>query len=182
MAKVSVDGTDCPVQEISPFNNNLWSHKLNGAGLRYEIGVNIRTGLMVWVNGPYEPAPWPDLRIFRDNMMGQLAPGEWILADGGYHDGAEFVITKRMGPDWLQRMSCKAMARHENVNGLTKKFGALKIPFRHDHGRHERVFKAICNVVQIIMMVENPLEGRVNYIDIEYRDELVHGIINVDDL
>ena len=36
-AKVSVDGTDCPIQETSPFDPTLWSHKLNAAGLRYKV-------------------------------------------------------------------------------------------------------------------------------------------------
>ncbi|ETV67416.1 hypothetical protein H257_16391 [Aphanomyces astaci] len=36
---VSLDGTDCPVQEPFPFDPSWWSHKLNRAGIRYEVAL-----------------------------------------------------------------------------------------------------------------------------------------------
>jgi hypothetical protein len=157
LAKVSIDGTDGAIQEVYPFDPELYSYKLNAAGLRYEIGICIATGLIVWVNGPYKPAKWPDLKIFRDAMIHALDIGEWIVADGGYNDGFQFVIPKRCGPLELQLMTARAGARHETVNARIKIFGVLHEPFRHGLNRHGSVFNAIANVVQISLMVESPL-------------------------
>jgi hypothetical protein len=97
-AAVTVDCTDFKVQETYPFELELWSFKYNGPGLRYEIGVCIDTGLIVWLNGPYLPWSMNDLSIFRHRMMWALADGEWIVADQGYRDGYQFVIPKQSGP------------------------------------------------------------------------------------
>ena len=51
VAYASVDGTDCRIREPSPFNPKWYSHKFHGPGLRYEIGICIRTGHLVWVHG-----------------------------------------------------------------------------------------------------------------------------------
>ena len=50
---VSLNGTDCPIQEPSYFDKAWWSHKFNGPVVRYEIAVSIQTGWIVWVNSPY---------------------------------------------------------------------------------------------------------------------------------
>jgi hypothetical protein len=63
MAKISVDGTDCPICEQSPFSPKWWSFKMNGPAVRYEVGISIQKPLIVWVNGPYQPAPNPDGKI-----------------------------------------------------------------------------------------------------------------------
>jgi hypothetical protein len=62
---VSVDGTDCPTQEPTPFSPVNYSYKFNGPGLRYEVALCILTGDIVWVNGPFEPGKYSDLAIFR---------------------------------------------------------------------------------------------------------------------
>jgi len=50
---VSVDGTDSRISEPSPFSATWYSHKFHGAGLRYEVGLSISTGQIVWVNGAF---------------------------------------------------------------------------------------------------------------------------------
>ena len=90
---VTVDGTDCRINEPSPFSRSWFSHKFKGPGLRYEIGLCIQTGWIVWVNGPYPPGEWPDLRIARDRLVHLLEPGELYLADSGYSDGGEYSET-----------------------------------------------------------------------------------------
>lgn len=62
---VSLDGTDCPIQEQSPFNKKWYSHKLNWAGIRYEVVLCIRTGRIVWVAGGVPCGEWPDLKLAR---------------------------------------------------------------------------------------------------------------------
>ena len=63
---MSIDGTNFRIYEPSPFSPKWFSHKFHGPGLRYEVGIAIRTGWIVWINGPYPPGDWPDVRIARD--------------------------------------------------------------------------------------------------------------------
>ena len=166
-AKITVDGTDCSIEEQSPFDPDLWSHKINAAGLRYEIGIALQSGLVCWVNGPYKPGPWPDLRIFRHRLMSALANGEFIVADRGYKDGEEFVFSKDTGPDWLKEMIGRATARHETLNGKLKVFNVLSTRFRHGIERHESVFNALINIIQLVLIHESPLFD-VHYDDRDY--------------
>ena len=61
---VSVDGTDCMIQKPSPFSSKWWSHKFNGHGVRYEVGLGIQNGDIVWVNGTFTCGECPDIKIF----------------------------------------------------------------------------------------------------------------------
>ncbi|KAL3791579.1 hypothetical protein ACHAW5_000882 [Stephanodiscus triporus] len=49
-ALVTLDGTDMPVE--MKFAKEFMSHKFMGNGLKYEVGVCIATGHIVWVHGP----------------------------------------------------------------------------------------------------------------------------------
>jgi hypothetical protein len=83
--KVTVDGTNCQIQEPWPFkevNEKWWySHEFKGPGLRYEVAICIQTGDMVWINGPFMCGNPPDLKIFPWNLKHRLAPGEMVEAD-----------------------------------------------------------------------------------------------------
>jgi hypothetical protein len=55
-----VDGTDCPLWEPPktdnsslPFDKKWYSHKLHGAGSWYKIAPCIKTGDIIYVNGPF---------------------------------------------------------------------------------------------------------------------------------
>jgi len=61
---MSVDCTDFLVHETAPFCPDFFSYKLKHAALRYEIGVSIQRGDIVWINGPFLPRDWPDITIF----------------------------------------------------------------------------------------------------------------------
>ena len=62
----------------------FYSFKFKKSGLRYEICLCIKTGEIVWINGPYECGMWNDLQIFRNSLMSHLEPGERVEADDGY--------------------------------------------------------------------------------------------------
>ena len=161
---VTVDGTDFKINEPTPFSSKWFSHKFNHAGLRYEIGICIKTGWIVWINGPYPPGHWPDLAISRDGLNQALEPWEKFLADGGYADdyGYSFTPTGRNNRD--QYMKAVARARHETVNGVFKKFDALKHEWRHHRTKHGIVFNAIANIVQAEIQLE-PTTFQVKYKD-----------------
>ena len=61
---VTVDGTDFWICEPKPFIKDFYSHKFARAGLCYEVGVCIQTGLIVWIIGPFAVGKCNDITIF----------------------------------------------------------------------------------------------------------------------
>jgi hypothetical protein len=157
ISKVTVDGTDCPIQEPSPFSPGWYSHKFKGPGVRYEVAVCIQTGWIVWVNGPYPCGNWPDLKIARHWLIHELAPGEKFVADGGYRDGGVFADTPTGLNTPHQRQNGLARARHETVNSRFKIFNVLSKPYRHELTTHGQCFMAIANLTQIGIQKGAPL-------------------------
>jgi len=60
----SADGTDFRIYEPKPFNAKLYSHTFKCPGLRYEVGIRIRFGQIVWVHEPFPCGQYPDVTIF----------------------------------------------------------------------------------------------------------------------
>jgi len=165
LAKTSIDCVDCRRQEPQPFDPRNFSYKVNGPGFRYEIGLGIQSGDIVWVNGPYRPGEYTDDLIAR--MMGLwqvLDRFEKFLADGIYSGWRAITPNGRNNQD--QYMKAVARARHETVNSRFKRFAALRVEFRHGDNRHGSVFHAIATICQIEFEIESPL------FDVEYDDLL----------
>eukprot|EP00977_Amphora_coffeiformis_P003568 scaffold697_cov104-Amphora_coffeaeformis.AAC.2 len=116
LCKISVDGTNFQIQEPTPFNRKWFSEKYNGPALRYEIGICIQTGWIVWVNGPFPGGSWPDQRIAKEFLFHNLQNGEEVLADRGY--SGHFV--HKPGQHWqipgMERQKATVRARHEVIN------------------------------------------------------------------
>ncbi len=137
------------IMEPSEFNPKWWSHKFNGPGLRYEIGICIRTGHIVWAHGGLPCGEWPDLRLARNAIIEALLPGERIVADRGYNDANYFEIDGIIS----DRKKKKLLARHETVNRRIKQFRCMSSKFRHALDLHPRFFHAVVNLTQL--MIEN---------------------------
>lgn len=147
--KVSLDGVDFRIREPIPFNKKWFSHKFKAAGIRYEIGISIETGEIVWASGGLPCGEWPDLKIARQLYV-HYAKNELTLADKGYRGSVYFkqptnIIEKRI------------LARHETLNGRLKNFLILSSKYRHPLKKHPRVFHAIVNIVQVCLTNEEPL-------------------------
>ena len=78
---VSVDGTDFRIEETG---KQWYSHKFKKAGVRYEVGLAIKTGDIVWLEGPLPCGNWPDIKIFWAAMVHYLDKDERVEADDGY--------------------------------------------------------------------------------------------------
>ena len=127
---LTVDCTDCPVFEPLPFNPEMFSHKFNGPGLKYEVAVCIRTGHIVWINGPF-PASVADPTIFRDGLSNEIGENEVVEADAVY-SGPLNAMTPRQGISReARKQKSVARGRHEVVNGRLKQFSVLTTHFRH---------------------------------------------------
>ena len=53
------------MQQNSDFAKYFNSHKYkSGSALRYEVATNIQTGDIVWINGPFLPGIYNDIKNF----------------------------------------------------------------------------------------------------------------------
>lgn len=138
---VSLDGTDFPIREQTPFNKKWFSHKFKGPGIRYELGLSIVEADIVWASGGFPAGERNDLAIAKDLYI-SYARKEVTLADKGY----------RLKPYFKQPSNAlekKILARHEALNGRLKEFSILGNRFRNSIKKHPSVFHAVVNVVQV---------------------------------
>lgn len=83
---MSVDGTDIPIYEPSPFTPSWFSFKLNGPGLIYEVGLSIFKNKILWINGPFCPGNHNELQIFQRDLRFYLNDSETVCAYRIYRD------------------------------------------------------------------------------------------------
>jgi hypothetical protein len=152
---ISVDGIDCRIPQQGPAipGNPFSSFKFKGkCGLRYEIGVDILAGNIVWIEGPYAAGKYPDVEIFRRGLAQWLDEFERVEADEGYIGEAPLKV-KCPGcpsnPTNHQSLQKRVQGRHESLNGRFKNWEILKSMYRHDIMEHGNVFRAIAAVTQI---------------------------------
>ena len=161
---MTIDGTDCRIETPWIKWNGWSSHKFNKkAALRYEVGVGIQSGDIVWVAGPFPAGRYSDITIFRMFLKPLLLDGERVEADCGY-DGDPKTCTPENMLRSKRRASRAAFARnrHETANGRIKIFNALGSVFRHDKEKHGFVFRAAAVIAQISIEMGDSLFS-VNY-------------------
>jgi len=140
---VSIYGTDFRISEPLPFNKKWFSHKFRGAGLRYEVGLCIESGLRAWCYGTFPVGSWPDLKIFEHGLLHIMEEGEKVITDKGYRH--ELCLTSA---DDAQ-LFISIRAHHETVTERIKQFNVLLHRFRHGLSQHADCFFAVANVVQL---------------------------------
>ena len=163
---MTVDGTDYSIYEQSmmpgkppprskkgrrlPWNPKWYSHKYEGPGVRYETGVCIQTGDVVWTRGPFPCGKWPDAKIFQTKLQHMLEDGEMVEADSTYKAMPYHV---RMPHEWITGADCiaklQALARHETIHRRLKTFNILGNRFRHDLTLHKIVHQACTALIQL---------------------------------
>ena len=146
---ISVDCTDCPIKEPHPFNEGFFSHKIRAAAYRYEVGISIKQGDIVWVSGPW-PAGIPDETIFKSRISKLMGENELAECDSGYR-GLEKATTPRVASFSADRkQKSQVRGRHENFNGKFKNFQCLYGKYRN-HGPtiHCKLFTCITILTQI---------------------------------
>lgn len=128
--------------ERTTFSPKWYSHKFHGPGLRYELGICIRTGDIVWAHGRFPCGEWPDLRLARPAFILGLQEGERVIADRGYNDNYYFEIPNGYNDEKKKEI----MARHETLNHRIKQFSCLQQRFRHELYLHPLYFNALVNL------------------------------------
>lgn len=111
---VSVDGTDCPISEPSPWCSAWYSHKINAAAVRYDVGVGVQSGRLLWIHGPFPAGSHSDLTIFRCGLKNFMGSNECVIGDSGYLDSRCLQPPHPGHP--LHRPFSRIRARHEIVN------------------------------------------------------------------
>lgn len=167
---MSIDGIDVriPQQGHAIAGNPFSSHKFAGkCALRYEIGVDILAGNVVWIEGPYAAGKYTDLTIFRTSLIHWLDPYERVEADDGYIGEAPQRVkcpSSAANPTENLAMQNRVRSRHETLNGRLKNWEILKQPFRHNILDHGDVFRSIVIITQLSIENGDPL-FQVDYND-----------------
>ena len=166
VCKMSVDGTDFRIREPKPFSPKWYSEKFNGPSLRYEVGICLITGWIVWINGPFPCGEWPDIRISRDSLIYMLRPNEKVLSDLGYPGQYHLQPEPGRRGTRLERRKALGRSRHENINGYFKEFGCLQQRWRHQIGLHDKVFWSVANLTQLKIRFED------RHWQVQYNDQV----------
>jgi hypothetical protein len=166
---MTVDGTDfrIPQKGAVTKGNAFGSHKYAGkSALRYELGVDILTGNLVWIQGPYPAGKYTDIKIFNKVLRNFLEPGERVEADEGYRGHPDKIKCpgNDANPAENRAMQGRVRACHETLNGRLKNWGILSQVYRHDIMRHGDVFRACAVVTQLTIQDGEPL------FEVEYAD------------
>jgi hypothetical protein len=153
---VSLDGTDCWIDEHRPFDSDYGSHKFKHAGLRYEIGLALGCSRIIWWNGGVPCGANPDLQLARSSFVHELGANQRAAADKGYQDGNVHFMTPVNNPitEQMKNFNKKhkvMMARHEMVNKRMKQFDILRRWHHRDDEFHKICFGAIINITQLAL-------------------------------
>ena len=130
-------------------DRGMYSHKMKGPGLRYEIAHGIYTGNICWINGPFHAGKYNDLTIAkRFGFCDKLdAHGERCIADSIYKDERFHIPT---GIKTAQSGAANRLrARQEWINSRLKRWGCLDHVWRHDERLHAYVVRACLQIMQL---------------------------------
>lgn len=157
-----MDGTDFRIPNKKPFWTGWYSHKFKGPGLRYEVALAIHSNDIVWINGPFPPGRYPDIKIFRNGLKQKLIDaGERCEADAGYRGEPLTVELPDEGyfhaGEAQKLLKQRIRSRHETVNARFKKFGCLNQRFRHKLEYHRICFNAVVVLTQIGLQYGNDI-------------------------
>jgi hypothetical protein len=166
---MSVNGTDfrIPQKGQAKKGNPFGSHKYAGkSALWYELGIDIRGGNLVWIQGPYPAGKWPDIKIFNAILANFLERYERVEADDSYrgHPNKVKCPFNDIAPAEKLAMQARVRARHETINGRLTNWGILSQVFRHDSRCHGEVFRACAVLTQLTIEQGEPL------LSVEYKD------------
>ena len=149
---ITVDGTDFRIKEPSPFSPSWYSHKCNGPALRYEVGVCISAGWIVWFNGPFKAGEHSDLKTAKECGLRQMLDnGERHVADGACKTN-DAVQPDDIGNHCESVCMKWCRSRHETVNGLFKRFKVATNRFERSPCKHGSFLHAIAQIAQLGLM------------------------------
>ena len=165
---ISVDCTDCPIQEIRTHeklsqDSTLFSFKVNGAGLRYEFGIDLFHSRVLWMNSPFLPGVYNDNQIFDlKGLREKLASvGKMALADKIYNGHPKECSTfNAVDKKAVKIFKSRTQMRHEQFNEMVKEYAVTWKPFRSTTNKiekHKSCFEAVTVICQYRLEHGEPL-------------------------
>ena len=166
-ALISVDGTDTRQPKKRPYWSGWYSHKFNAGGTRWEVGVCLRTGFIVWIHGPFPCGRWPDLNIFRHALLSHLEAGEKVEADDGYVGEPLKTLTPALNSKTAldRQLRQQNRNRQESFNKRLKDWKCLEAVCKHNLAKHSSMFRAVAVICQLAIESGEPL------FHVDYNDE-----------
>ena len=149
-----MDGTDFRIKNPG---EGFFSYKFRAPGIRYEVGIALQSGNIVWLSPGY-PASSHDISIFREGLKYVLKDcGEMAVADQGYQGEPFQIELPHEGPRQWRRFKAEARSRHETCNNRFKKWAVLGNRFRHDAIFHTYCFTAVAVLTELGIQNGHPL-------------------------
>ena len=123
--KLKIDGTNfrIPQKGIAKKGNAFSSHKYTGKiALLYELRVDILTGNLVWIQGPYPAGKLTDIKNFNKVLQNFLELGERVGANKGYRGHFDKIKCPTNAANLVENrgMQGRVRAHHETLNGRLK--------------------------------------------------------------
>lgn len=131
----------------------FYSGKSKKHVIKYEVGVNIKTGEIAWIFGGV-PGSVHDLTIARNSgILNLLDEGELIMADKAYVGQWQFVTPfKRTETQEKVEFNLELGRVREIVEhslGRIKKFRCLSTKWRHNLNLHHIAFYVVASLINI---------------------------------
>lgn len=181
----SIDTVHFEVNEFRTDPNSKWySHKHNGAGLSYEIFVDLCDNKVIWTAGP-KPASTHDVTFFRGGKVVskskkkneaqwdkkslyfkilKIPKGKKLIGDSAYQGEPEKISTSmEEQQSTTKEFFARAKSRQETLHSRMKFFKILDGRFRHGKGSEEKMkyhktcFEAVLILVQYGLENVHPL-------------------------
>jgi ABC-type ATPase with predicted acetyltransferase domain len=125
--------------------NAFGSHKYAGkSALRYELGIDILVGNLVWIQGQYSAGKYTDIKIFNKVLRNFLEPGERVEADKGYRGHPDKSESGGESDD-----AGEGEGTSQDAERLAEELGILSQVFRHHITMHGDVYRACAVVSQL---------------------------------
>jgi hypothetical protein len=105
---MSVNGTNFQIQQkgAARKGNAFGSHKFGGkSALWYELGICIRTGHLVWIQGPYPARKFNNITIFNKVLVNFLDPYERVEANSGYPGHPRYIKCPENGANLPENLA-----------------------------------------------------------------------------
>lgn len=147
---LSVDGTDCHIEEPRPFERKWFSQKFKGPGVKYKVALDVLTGNCVWINGPFK-ASKNDITIYREGLKALIPEGKLVVADKAYRGEPETVsYPNQLDHEDVAALKARIWARQETFFLRVKALNVIKQPFRHKPvlPLHKACFEAVAIIIQ----------------------------------
>lgn len=154
----NLDTTCCPVAVPTEGQRVYYCVKCKRHVLKYEVGVHLLSGEIVWVFGGF-PGTAPDIEIAQVQFTRHLIHGEQVFADKGYRGCGAFLVPfggrqDRLPPHkaaWNHLHTQMHFEHIERVNRRLKiwQIWCLKTAWRHGLAQHKLAFYVIAKVTNV---------------------------------